>query len=318
MERKKDDMNTTAWAEDKALIAISLDFEMSRNFPTWDRLDWDYHKGNLDADTKKYASEACRRVKARGGHIHCFAVGQVFEQDNLDWFRQIAADGHPIGNHTYDHVNIHARNPDELQFRYKRWPWLACGRTAQRIILDQIRMTNQAIKAELKVEPSGFRSPGGFLQGIKERPDLQKMFLDEGFKWISSQYVGVPETKENTRLTKAVLDAIVRSQEKCQPYQYPNGLVEVPMSTVSDIHAFRHGRWKLADFLLAIEEALDWVIRKRAVFDFLAHPSCLLVTDPDFQAIKLICDKVQAAGEAAKLVDLTTIAARVQSRHQKP
>jgi hypothetical protein len=72
---------------DKAQVAITLDLEMSRNFPTWDQNRWDYHKGELDEPTKRYAVEACRRVRAKGGRVHCFAVGQVFEQDNLDWLR---------------------------------------------------------------------------------------------------------------------------------------------------------------------------------------------------------------------------------------
>jgi len=47
---------------DKALIAITLDLEMSRNFPTWKTTHWDYEKGNLNDETKKYTAEACRRV----------------------------------------------------------------------------------------------------------------------------------------------------------------------------------------------------------------------------------------------------------------
>src|SRR3989442_15626882 len=74
---------------DKALIAITLDLEMSRNFPTWEQTHWDYEKGNLNAETKQYAVEACRRVKAHGGVIHCFAVGRVFEQENIDWLKKI-------------------------------------------------------------------------------------------------------------------------------------------------------------------------------------------------------------------------------------
>src|ERR1700735_3814126 len=60
----------------QALIAITLDLEMSRHYPTWDQMHWDYEKGNLDAATKGYAVEAARRVKAKGGVIHFFAVGQ--------------------------------------------------------------------------------------------------------------------------------------------------------------------------------------------------------------------------------------------------
>ena len=67
----------------KALVAITLDLEMSRNFPTWDQTHWDYEKGNLDAPTKGYAVEAARRVKASGGVIHFFAVGQTMEQEDV-------------------------------------------------------------------------------------------------------------------------------------------------------------------------------------------------------------------------------------------
>src|SRR3954452_10509298 len=73
----------------KALVAITLDLEMSRNFPTWEQTHWDYEKGNLDADTKRYTVEACRRVRARGrGHvIHCFCVGRVLEQEDVAWLK---------------------------------------------------------------------------------------------------------------------------------------------------------------------------------------------------------------------------------------
>ena len=45
---------------------------MARNFPTWETTRWDYEKGNLNDETKRYAVEAARRVKAHGGVIHFF------------------------------------------------------------------------------------------------------------------------------------------------------------------------------------------------------------------------------------------------------
>src|SRR6185436_1032549 len=107
---------------DKALIAITLDLEMARNFPKWEDTNWDYVKGNLNDEAKRYAVEAARRVKAHGGVIHFFAVGQVFEQENVDWLKQLHQDGHPIGNHTYDHVYVLATKLEEVQFRFKRAP----------------------------------------------------------------------------------------------------------------------------------------------------------------------------------------------------
>src|SRR5207249_10398392 len=93
---------------DQARIAITLDLEMSRNFPTWEDTHWDYEKGNLNAETKRYTVEACRRVRRHGDVVHCFAVGRVFEQADVGWLREIVQDGHAVGNHTYDHVNVKA------------------------------------------------------------------------------------------------------------------------------------------------------------------------------------------------------------------
>jgi hypothetical protein len=89
------------------------------------------------------------------------------------------------------------------------------------------------------------------------------------------------------------------------------------MSPVSDITAFRAGRWKLASFLGAIRQAVEWAIESRAVFDFLGHPSCLYVMDPRFQAIDLICDLVKKAKKRAVLVDLGIIAERARLRRTK-
>ena len=46
----------------KALVTITLDLEMSRNFPQWDDTHWDYEKGNLNEPTKSYAMAAARRM----------------------------------------------------------------------------------------------------------------------------------------------------------------------------------------------------------------------------------------------------------------
>src|SRR5438552_1116021 len=106
----------------RALVAITLDLEMSRNFPTWNDMHWDYEKGNLNEETKRYAVEGCRRIRQAGGVAHCFAVGRVFEQADASWLRGIVQAGHAVGNHTYDHVNLLAQWPEAIQFRFRRCP----------------------------------------------------------------------------------------------------------------------------------------------------------------------------------------------------
>jgi peptidoglycan/xylan/chitin deacetylase (PgdA/CDA1 family) len=297
--------------EPKAQIAISLDLEMARNFPTWESSHWDYEKGNLNDETKAYAVEAARRVKAAGGVVHFFLVGRALEQANVDWLKGIVEAGHSIGNHTYDHVNLLATTNEEVQFRFKRAPWLVEGKQPIEVIRENIRLTNAAIKSRLGVEAAGFRTPGGFADGLNGRTDLQAMLKELGFKWVSGKYPAHKSGEVGKEPTQDVLDDIVRAQAAAQPFVYPNGLVEVPMSPISDIGAFRNGRWPLESFLKAVRFGVEWAIKRGAVYDFLAHPACLYVTDPKFQTIDLICQLVKNAGERASIVNLDEIARRV-------
>ena len=298
----------TSSANGKAQIAITLDLEMSRNFPRREDLHWDYEKGNLDDATKKYAVEAGQRVKARGGCIHYFCVGRVLEQPDVAWLPRLAQLGHPIGNHTYDHINLLARTNEDLQFRFQRAPWLIQGRSVADVIHENIRVTTVALKQRTAIENRGFRTPGGFNTGLHGREDLQQMLLDLGFKWVSSLYPAHANTEAKQEPNEAVYDGIVQALNRAQPFVYPTGLIEIPMSPISDIGAFRTGQWKLEWFLEAVRRAVAWTIEHKAVFDFLAHPSCLGVVDPEFKTIDLICDLVQAAGDAAGIVDLDQIA----------
>jgi peptidoglycan/xylan/chitin deacetylase (PgdA/CDA1 family) len=298
----------------KALIAITLDLEMSAQYPRRDMLEWNYQKGNLDDATKKYAREACRIAKERGGLIHCFCVGQVLEQADIGWLQEIAKEGHPIGNHTYDHVNVKATKPEEAQFRFQRAPWLVRGRTAEQLILENIRMTSAALQERAAIKANGFRTPGGFANGLADRPDVQKLILDLGFPWVSSKYPAHPAGNLKEEPAGDVYAAIVKAQEQAQPFVYPSGLIEVPMSPISDVTAFRTHYWKLDYFVKAIRLAVTWAIDTGGVFDFLAHPSCLVVEDPNFESIQLICDLVKQAGDKAALVGLDTIAARAQKK----
>jgi hypothetical protein len=293
---------------DKALIAITLDLEMARNFPAWDDLHWDYEKGNLNADAKRYAVEAARRVKAHGGMIHFFAVGQVFEQENVDWLKELNQAGHPIGNHTYDHVYVLATKPEDIQYRFKRAPWLIEGKTPAQVIRENIQLCTDAMRTRLGFGPAGFRTPGGFADGLNGRADVQQMMLDLGFRWVSCKYPAHPYGNPGEAATKEVLDGLVQAQVAAQPFVYPTGLIDVPMSPISDIGAFRNARWKLDDFLRAIRLGVEWAIEHRAVFDLLSHPSVLYPHDPEFRVVELVCDLVKQAGDRAGIVDLDTIA----------
>lgn len=291
-------------------MAVTLDLEMSRNFPTWETVHWDYEKGNLNEPTKQYTVEASRRVKAQGGVLHSFVVGRVLEQEDVGWLKGIAAAGHPLGNHTYDHVNIKATRLDEVQVRFRRAPWLVSGRKPAEVIAENIRLTTAAMRERLGVTACGFRTPGGYRNGLADRPDVQAMLQSLGFDWVSSMTPSPGPVTAEAAASSDMLDRIVRAQADAQPRKYPSGLIEVPMSPLSDIHAFRVGRWKLDDFVRSVRAGLAWAIREHACYDLLMHPSCMYVVDPEFRVIDTVLEMVQTAGDAAAIVDLRTIALR--------
>jgi hypothetical protein len=142
------------------------------------------------------------------------------------------------------------------------------------------------------------------------------MLFDLGFHWVSSKYPAHSAGLPKEQPSQATYAAIVEAQKQAQPFVYPSGLIEIPMSPISDVNAFRTNFWKLDWYLEAIRRSVQWAIENGGVFDFLAHPSCLVVEDPQFQAIELICKLVKESAERAEIVDLDAIAMRVQQAKQ--
>jgi peptidoglycan/xylan/chitin deacetylase (PgdA/CDA1 family) len=302
-------MAATARAQEKvSLVSIALDCEMSAHYPTWEQTEWNYKKGDLDEHSKEYSVGAARRVAAAGGRMHFFVVGRVFEQPDVSWLREILQMGHGLGNHTYDHVNVKATELAQVQYRFQRAPWLAHGRTPTQLIDDNIRMCTAAFQERLGAKPNGFRTPGGFPNGLKDRPDIQNLLLAQGFTWVSSLYPRHPVKPDTGAPQPGELEAIQASQEACLPFAYSSGLVELPMNPPSDVGVMRTGRWKLPDFRKGVQDSLEWAIERGRPWDFLSHPSAIGVADPHYEIIDWIIDTVKRAGPRARLVRLDTVA----------
>jgi len=122
--------------------------------------------------------------------LHCFAVGRTLEQEDVGWLKDLAAAGHAIGNHTYDHVNLLAAKPEDIQFRFQRCPWLIEGKKPAEVIRENIRLATVALKTRAGITPAGFRTPGGFAKGLADRPDLQQ---NAPRSWVSlGQLASIP------------------------------------------------------------------------------------------------------------------------------
>src|SRR5262249_19518341 len=153
-----------------------------------------------------------------------------------------------------------ATKPDQIQFRFQRSPWLIEGRNPAEVIRESIRLTTAALKQRVGIDAAGFRTPGGFNEGLRDRPDVQRMLLDLGFRWVSSLYPPNDAGAAGADPTPEVFARIVKAQAQAQPFVYPTGLIEVPMSPVSDVGTMRAYRWKLTPFLKAVRLGVEWAI----------------------------------------------------------
>ena len=288
----------------RALVSIVFNLEMSRGYPKPTDTQWDFEKGNLDEASKRYTLEAATRVKKHGGVLHSFLVGATLEQPDVGWLKELVAAGHPVGNHTYDHVNLFAAKLDELQPKFTRSPWLVEGREVADVLREQITMTAAAFKARVGGELSGFRSPSERPPGLSDREDLQRMLVGLGFKWVMTRYPPVNLGPAGKRPDATVFDAIVAAQGLARPEEYPSGLIELPISPVTDIHVMRALKWDVADFREAVVRCVEHAIAAGTSYRFTGHPSCLNVVDPQFTVIDAICHAVKRAGDRAAIVPL--------------
>ena len=130
-------------------------------------------------------------------------------------------------------------------------------------------------KERIGVKANGFRTPGGFADRLS-RP--RRLATDAARTWDSIGSAASTRATQEWSTCAPAQDGpsdeayreYRRGPARAQPFVYPTGLLDIPMSPISDIGAFRNGRWKLDHFLQAIRLAMDWAIESRAVFDFLA------------------------------------------------
>ena len=208
-------------------LSLTFDIEMTPNFPYWTS-KWNHRKGEIDEGTKLYLRRMSEIAKSYGVKLQFFLVGSALEDPDIDYLKQLVADGHAIDNHTYTHVNVKAKDIAGLQEVYANAPWRAVGLSPLEVIRQEIRQTNSAIEEKLGVKAQGFRTPGGFEGGLDDVPDVQDVLKDEGFRFASANYHYPVDRLVRHQPTEVLEGAFRASLDKLQPYRYPNGLLEIP------------------------------------------------------------------------------------------
>lgn len=301
-------------------VQLSFDLEAVTNFPYWTDF-WNDRKGAIDEATKAYVGQLNARCEAYGAKAHYFLVGSLFEDPNVDYLKRTVAAGHAVGNHTYTHVSMKARDLAHLAGVYTSCPWRAAGRSAQQVVREEVQMTTAAIEARLGVKPKGFRSPGGFGNGLQDAADVQRMLQEEGFWWVSTHYNdGLMWTynrnAEVGNVPKVPFDelteAFKQSERVLQPYRYESGLLELPLAGITDIVAWRRYRPDLGEWLRMLEEGVDYAHEHGLVFMLTTHPAVLASIDPLCQTVDVIMRRALEKEGGVWLPDMEEIARHLE------
>ena len=260
-------------------LSLTFDIEMCTNFPYWTSV-WDHRKGAIDADSKLYMGKMLDVAAEYGVKLQFFLVGRALEDPNVDYLKRMAAEGHAVDNHTYHHVNVKAQEIPRLQPVYANAPWRAAGLNALECIRREVRQTSTAITEKLGVAPTGFRTPGGFNNGLDDVPAVQDVLRAEGMEYASARFY-FPVDPQRKRPPADVLNqAMETSIGTLQPSRYPNGLPELPLAGITDIWAFRVldlDRWEFIDVL---KRGIDHTHANKQVLSLCFHPPVLAVRDP--------------------------------------
>jgi peptidoglycan/xylan/chitin deacetylase (PgdA/CDA1 family) len=276
-------------------LSLTFDIEMCTNFPYWTSV-WDHRKGQIDDGTKQHITRIAGVGRNHGVKLQFFVVGSALEDDDLDYLRGLVADGHALGNHTYRHVNVKARTFDELQPTYRDAPQLRAGLASPlEAIAREVSATTAALDRKLGVRPAGFRTPGGFGDGLRDEPDVQDMLFAQGFAYASSHYHCPIEAAGRAFEWDNLVRAVAWSVQRLQPYRYPNGLLEIPMMALSDIHAFRTLDLDRGEYLRLLLAALDAARRENLALSLLMHPQVQACRDPHCEVLDALLDRAEGA-----------------------
>ena len=99
-----------------------------RRNQTKDRTDFD------DGPSAAYTEKLLDGLRERDVHATFFLIGENIEKgDNALLVRQMARDGHLIGNHTYHHVEITKLSDEEAMYEINKTDELIAAITGQRV-----------------------------------------------------------------------------------------------------------------------------------------------------------------------------------------
>jgi len=263
----------------RCVVAIGYDVDMPGD------LEYLYNReigwtggchGHLNEDVLDYIRMLVEVAEDYGVKLQFFIQGNTFEDPVEPWI-EIVNKGHAVDQHTYSHISLLDTPLDEIKL--------------------EIVKTKRLIEDRLKTENIGLRGPGGYLYGLKDRENVQRIILEAGIKFVSTQNVYFPPG-EHPLFTPATDKRSIEIIAHIQPYYYNTGLLEIPFCCYQDRQYFDidmggDPRRPVEEWVKYLKQAIDFVYNHGLLLSLTLHPSTSFKHDPEGKHIKEILSYCQ-------------------------
>jgi len=185
----------------RCAIALTYDTDMAGGYAP----DLICHSHTMPA-LQEYILKLCDTAEKFGVHLQFFQIGNGLEDEDIRYLREMLGRGHVVDSHTYSHIPLIT---DDLA------------------ALDhELALTNELFEKRLGWKSTVLRGPGGYHEGLRGKPENQRIIMRNGFHWVSCEW--------NRELTNSPLEYAIAAAGRDVPYAYNSGLIEFPLQGFTD------------------------------------------------------------------------------------
>jgi peptidoglycan/xylan/chitin deacetylase (PgdA/CDA1 family) len=185
----------------RCAIALTYDTDMAGGYAP----DLVCHGHTMPA-LQEYILKLCDTAEKFGVHLQFFQIGNGLADEDIGYLREMLGRGHVVDSHTYSHIPLIT---DDLA------------------ALDhELALTNELFEKRLGWKSTVLRGPGGYYEGLRGKPENQRIIMKNGFRWVSCEW--------NRELINQPLEYAIEAAGRDVPYAYNSGLIEFPLQGFTD------------------------------------------------------------------------------------
>ena len=229
----------------------------------------DYVHGHLNEDVADYINLLTKTAEDFDARMQFFLQGNTLE-DPIELWADIVKRGHAVDSHMYYHSSLLSESLDAIE--------------------GQLKKTKKLLEEKLGTVNLGLRGPGGYVEGLRGREDVQRTILDAGIKWVSTEFAGGSLCREIPIKSQEWLDIVANHQ----PFFYETGLLELPFSGHQDRSFFDVDMGgsprPIEEWIAYLKQCIDLAYSRNLFLCLTVHPSTSFKHDPEARYVKEILD----------------------------